>query len=130
MDLSILYIYFQIFFYSCGIDNLKDRLSDVEIHQTNFDDFEEKTQLHENTAILLVSHDFYKDYFILEKIITKPVKYIGIMGPKRRGNRMLEEIKKGGKVMIIDAKGEVSTLITSWDELEYFKKMMIHIYGI
>lgn len=86
----------------CGIDNLKDRLSDVEIHQTNFDDFEEKTQFHENTAILLVSHDFYKDYFILEKIINKPVKYIGIMGPKRRGNRMLEEIKKRNPELVFN----------------------------
>lgn len=46
---------------------------------------------------------------------------------------MLNEIKKDGKdgsIKIIDAKGEVSTLITSWDELEHFKKMMIQIYGI
>lgn len=55
-----------------------------------------------------------QDYLEFDKVVTT----------------MLEEIKKGGKVMIIDAKGEVSSLITSWDELEYFKKMMIHIYGI
>ena len=78
----------------CGLENLNTRLSDIEIIQCNFDDFEEKTSLHENTAVLLVSHDFYKDYFILERIINKPVKYIGIMGPKRRGDRMTQEFNK------------------------------------
>lgn len=78
----------------CGIDNLLERLPGVEIHQTNFNDFIAKTQLHKNTAVLLVSHDFYKDYFILEKIIQQDVKYIGIMGPKRRGERMLQEFRK------------------------------------
>lgn len=78
----------------CGIEHLRERLSDVDIHQCNFDDFEEKTSLHSNTAVLLVSHDFYKDYFILERIIQKPVKYIGIMGPKRRGDRMIQEFSK------------------------------------
>jgi len=73
----------------CGIDSLKKKLPNVDIVSSNFDDFEEKTGLHENTAVLLVSHDFYKDYFILEKIIGKNLKYIGIMGPKRRGQRML-----------------------------------------
>jgi hypothetical protein len=43
---------------------------------------------------------------------------------------MLEEIKKNKNIKIIDDKGEVSTLITNWDELEHFKKMMIQIYGI
>lgn len=75
----------------CGIDNLKKQLSNTEIIQCNFEDFEAKTGLHENTAVLLVSHDFYKDYFILERIIQKSVKYIGIMGPRRRGERMIQE---------------------------------------
>ncbi len=43
---------------------------------------------------------------------------------------MLDEIKKGGKIKIVNTKGEISSLITSWDELEYFKKIMIQIYGI
>ncbi|NQU51044.1 MAG: XdhC family protein [Bacteroidetes bacterium] len=78
----------------CGLQNLENRLQDTEIIQSNFDDFEQKISLHQNTAVLLVSHDFYKDYFILERIIQKNVKYIGIMGPKRRGERMIQEFKK------------------------------------
>lgn len=86
----------------CGIDRLKNSLLDIEIHQCNFDDFKAKTKLHENTAVLLVSHDFYKDYFILEKIIQQDVKYIGIMGPKRRGARMLEEFRKRNSKIKLD----------------------------
>jgi xanthine/CO dehydrogenase XdhC/CoxF family maturation factor len=78
----------------CGIENLTSLPKDVNVLQVNFDDFEKKISIHQNTALLLVSHDFYKDYFILEKIIHKDVKYIGIMGPKRRGDRMIREFKK------------------------------------
>ncbi|WP_320046460.1 hypothetical protein [uncultured Ilyobacter sp.] len=43
---------------------------------------------------------------------------------------MLKAIDSGEKIEIIDSEGKVSSLITSWDELEYFKKIMIQIYGI
>lgn len=43
---------------------------------------------------------------------------------------MLKAINSGEKIEIIDSDGKVSSLITSWDELEYFKKIMIQIYGI
>ncbi len=78
----------------CGLEKFQDDLPGVDLIHSNFNDFISKTNLHKNTAVLLVSHDFYKDYFILEKIIAKNVKYIGIMGPKRRGARMLEEHKR------------------------------------
>lgn len=78
----------------CGIDELRSQLTGAEIYQSNFEDFNAKTSPHKNTAIVLVSHDFYKDYFILETIIQKNLKYIGIMGPKRRGERMIQEFRK------------------------------------
>jgi hypothetical protein len=43
---------------------------------------------------------------------------------------MLNCITRGETIQIIDAGGKVSSLITTWDELEYFKKIMIQIYGI
>lgn len=78
----------------CGIENLRNQLPETKIYQSNFTDFVQLTRPHENTAVLLVSHDFFNDYFILEKITNTPVKYIGIMGPKRRGARMIDELKK------------------------------------
>jgi|GEM_PF-2771332 len=43
---------------------------------------------------------------------------------------MLKAINNKEKIEIIDSQGQVSSLITSWDELEDFKKIMIQIYGI
>jgi xanthine/CO dehydrogenase XdhC/CoxF family maturation factor len=86
----------------CGLERHATDLAGVEIIQTNFEDFEKKVQIHPNTAVLLVSHDFYKDYFILERIIQKDVKYIGIMGPKRRGERMINEFKKRNPKVTFD----------------------------
>ena len=87
----------------CGIENLEERLLNTKIIQSNFEDFCKKTSLHKNTAVLLVSHDYYKDYFILENIIQKNVKYIGIMGPKKRGERMIQEFKKRNPEILFDA---------------------------
>lgn len=78
----------------CGIENLQRDLKNTKIIQCNFDDFIQKANPHSNTAVLLVSHDFYKDHFILEKTIPSKVKYIGIMGPKRRGDRMIKELEQ------------------------------------
>ncbi|ADO82701.1 hypothetical protein [Ilyobacter polytropus] len=43
---------------------------------------------------------------------------------------MLKAINNKEKIEIIDSQGQVSSLITCWDELEDFKKIMIQIYGI
>ncbi|WP_319370695.1 hypothetical protein [uncultured Ilyobacter sp.] len=43
---------------------------------------------------------------------------------------MLKGINRKEKIEIVDPSGKVSSLITNWDELEYFKKIMIQIYGI
>ena len=65
----------------------------IETVQTYPDNFLENISIHHNTAVILVSHDYYKDYFVLEKIIQKDVKYIGIMGPNKRGAKMIKELK-------------------------------------
>lgn len=86
----------------CNTERLEQQLTDIEVIHCNFDDFNLKTRVNENTAVLLVSHDFYKDYFILEKLIPQRVKYIGIMGPKRRGARMLDEWRKRHPEIVFD----------------------------
>ena len=43
---------------------------------------------------------------------------------------MLKAINNKEKIEIIDSHGKISSLITSWNELEDFKKIMIQIYGI
>lgn len=78
----------------CGLEKFKSNQDDLKLVQSNFNDFVKNTALHKNTAVLLVSHDYYKDYFVFEKIAQTELKYIGIMGPKKRGERMIKEFKK------------------------------------
>ena len=70
----------------------KANIENVHLIKSNHSEFLNHVSLHQNTALVLVSHDYYKDYFVLEKIVTSKVKYIGIMGPKRRGSKMVEEL--------------------------------------
>ena len=41
-----------------------------------------------------------------------------------------EQIDFGKNVEIIDKDGNIAVIITSFEELEFFKKRMIQIYGI
>jgi xanthine dehydrogenase accessory factor len=41
-------------------------VENVEVIQSYPDSFLEHVSLHHNTAVILVSHDYYKDYFVLE----------------------------------------------------------------
>lgn len=70
----------------------KANIENVHLIKSNHSEFLNHVSLHKNTAVVLVSHDYYKDYFVLERIISSKVKYIGIMGPKRRGSKMVEEL--------------------------------------
>ena len=75
-----------------NLERIKTEIEGIETIKTYPENFLEQISVHENTAVILVSHDYYKDFFMLEKIIQKDVKYIGIMGPQRRGARMIQEI--------------------------------------
>ncbi len=86
----------------CEIPKIGSDLAGVETVQTFPDHFFENISVHENTAVILVSHDFYNDFFILEKVIQQNVKYIGIMGPKRRGARMVSELKENHPNVKVD----------------------------
>ena len=44
------------------------------------------------TAIVLMSHNFDYDYAVLKQIIASPSPYIGIMGPKRRTEKLFDKL--------------------------------------
>lgn len=75
----------------------KEKIEGIEFVETIPENIIDKVNFHQNTAIVLVSHDYYRDYFVLEKVVNSDLKYIGIMGPKRRGEKMLEELKSGNQ---------------------------------
>ncbi len=50
----------------------------------------------EHTAIVLMTHDYKKDYELLKKVLDKNIRYIGILGPKARTARMQQDLKQEG----------------------------------
>lgn len=55
-------------------------------------------QLHidERTAFVLMTHNYNFDKTLLELALTTPAAYIGCLGPKKKLNRMLQEMEAAG----------------------------------
>ena len=64
------------------------------ISNTDFDNF----NLEENTAIILMSHSLETDKKNLLKIKDSHVKYIGMLGPKVRAEKIINELNKEGHI--------------------------------
>lgn len=48
------------------------------------------------TFFVLVTHSYKCDYYFLKSLCAADVPYVGILGPKKKLNRMLGELKEGG----------------------------------
>lgn len=48
------------------------------------------------SAAVLMSHSYDYDYAVLKKLINTSVKYIGILGPKKRSDKMFIQLEKDG----------------------------------
>jgi xanthine/CO dehydrogenase XdhC/CoxF family maturation factor len=48
------------------------------------------------TACVLISHNYEYDRDVLKKLLTTPAAYIGILGPRKRFDKMREEFAKDG----------------------------------
>jgi xanthine/CO dehydrogenase XdhC/CoxF family maturation factor len=55
-----------------------------------------KISFDEQTAFLLMTHNYNYDLALLGELIKKEVSYIGILGPKKKLGRMLDELKEQG----------------------------------
>ncbi len=49
-----------------------------------------------STVVILMTHNYNYDLSVLKLIIDRPLKYIGLLGPKTKLNRMLEDLKNMG----------------------------------
>jgi xanthine/CO dehydrogenase XdhC/CoxF family maturation factor len=52
----------------------------------------ERLNLNEWSAAVLMSHNYKYDLAILRQLLRSPVRYIGILGPRKRGDKMLAEL--------------------------------------
>jgi xanthine/CO dehydrogenase XdhC/CoxF family maturation factor len=57
----------------------------------------DKITITDRTAAVLMSHNFKYDLAVLADLLTTPVPYIGILGPRKRFEKMLTEYEKAGK---------------------------------
>jgi xanthine dehydrogenase accessory factor len=50
----------------------------------------------EQTVFVLMTHNYNYDLAMLKALLERDVKYIGVLGPKKKLERMLDELKDAG----------------------------------
>ena len=60
-------------------------------------------KMDEQTAVVLMTHNYNYDVAALEKLINTNCKYIGVLGPKKKLNKMIDELKEN-EIMVGDEK--------------------------
>jgi len=58
----------------------------------------EQITIDEQTVFLLMTHNYNYDMAMLRQLLQKNVPYIGMLGPKKKRERMLDELKEEGLV--------------------------------
>lgn len=53
-------------------------------------------EIDEATIFVMMTHNYNYDLALLKLIIHQPVQYIGLLGPKTRFNRMVDDLKNSG----------------------------------
>jgi xanthine dehydrogenase accessory factor len=56
----------------------------------------EQLTIDEQTVFLLMTHNYNYDMAMLRQLLQKDVRYIGMLGPKKKRERMLSELKEEG----------------------------------
>jgi xanthine/CO dehydrogenase XdhC/CoxF family maturation factor len=52
--------------------------------------------LNEQTAAVIMSHNYLTDRGFLKALLPLPLRYLGLMGPKERARKMLQELRQEG----------------------------------
>lgn len=56
----------------------------------------EQPDLDSHTAIVLMAHDYKTDFRNLQRLLASPVRYLGLLGPRKRYLKMLDELCEAG----------------------------------
>ncbi|MEY4886283.1 MAG: hypothetical protein RL151_1592, partial [Bacteroidota bacterium] len=56
----------------------------------------EQIPIDERTAIIMMTHNYHYDYGMLKALLGTPVPYIGMLGPKKKLNRMIGDLEASG----------------------------------
>lgn len=85
------------------LDNREDlskiiQNSNADINIINYDNIEKHILLADNIYIVIVTHSHQFDEFVLEKLIDKKYRYLGMMGSRQKVRKVFDNmIKKGFK---------------------------------
>jgi xanthine/CO dehydrogenase XdhC/CoxF family maturation factor len=58
----------------------------------------EQIEIDEQTVFLLMTHNYNYDMAMLKQLLQKSISYIGMLGPKKKRERMLHELKDEGLI--------------------------------
>ncbi|MCD9856678.1 XdhC family protein [Epilithonimonas sp. JDS] len=58
-----------------------------------------KIEIDESSIFVLMTHNYNYDLALLKLIIYKPLKYVGLLGPKTKLDRMIEDMASSGMVI-------------------------------
>lgn len=69
---------------------------------SRLDNVPAQLHLQANTATVVMTHNFSRDLKILKFLLESPVNYIGVLGPKLRTERLIQEIRENGQAITSD----------------------------
>jgi xanthine dehydrogenase accessory factor len=64
-----------------------------------------RVQITQRTLTLLMSHNYSHDLALLKFLLASPARYIGVMGPRKRTERMLNELAAGEDTSRLEEAG-------------------------
>ena len=60
---------------------------------------EQRPSIDNYSAIVLMAHDYKTDFNNLQDAVTTKAKYIGLLGPHKRSQKMFDEMRKEGNLV-------------------------------
>jgi xanthine/CO dehydrogenase XdhC/CoxF family maturation factor len=66
---------------------------------SNRDEILKNIPLNSYTAAVLMSHNYKYDFAVFEQLLSADVNYIGMLGPRKRFQKMLDELAEKGRIL-------------------------------
>ncbi|HKY03480.1 MAG TPA: XdhC/CoxI family protein [Blastocatellia bacterium] len=71
------------------------------------DGIKERVPLDSRTATVVMNHNYLDDLEVLRFLLPSPARYIGVLGPKRRSERLLSDLHGDGVTVTADQSARV-----------------------
>lgn len=65
-----------------------------EVIVSSSDEFPERVSLDSETLALVMTHNYLRDLKLLKTLLPSPVRYIGLLGPKKRADELLTDLEQ------------------------------------